>query len=100
LVAVAAQATRQAALSEEINVTIEEQALTLEKSLVQLESMRKKPWLTTAERREVVESTKAQLAAAEATLRLPATPDTAYARRQLILWAEMASGTLRAPEYQ
>jgi len=80
--------------------TIEQQAKDLERALYIMESMRRKPWLTAADRRAVVESTKAKVAAAEQTLRLPATPDTAYARRKLTIWREMAVGTLKAPEYQ
>jgi hypothetical protein len=81
-------------------VTVEEQATNLEKSLHTLEGMKKKPWLTTEDRRATVQAVKAQLAEAERTLRLPATPDTAHARCQLILWTEMANGTLKSSEYQ
>jgi hypothetical protein len=81
-------------------VTIEQQAKTLEQSLHTLEGMKKKPWLTTEDRRAIIESTKAQLAEAERILRLPATPDTAHARRQLTLWHELGGGTLRSAEYQ
>jgi hypothetical protein len=81
-------------------MTIEQQAKTLEQALVTLEGMRQKPWLTTEDRREVVQALKMQLAEAERTLRLPATPDTAHARRQLTLWHELGVGTLLSPEYQ
>jgi hypothetical protein len=43
---------------------------------------------------------KAQLTEAERTLNLPATPDTAQARYRLILWSEMARGTLKHLETQ
>ena len=80
-------------------MTIEEQAQALEKSLITLEAMRKKPWLTTDDRRATVQSVKAQVAAAERTLQFPATSDTAYGRQKLILWTELAHGTLKSAEY-
>jgi hypothetical protein len=80
-------------------MTSEEQAQELERSLNQLESLKKKPWLSAEDRRAVVEDIRQRIRSAEATLNLPTRPDEASGRQKLILWHEMAVGTLRAPEY-
>jgi hypothetical protein len=81
-------------------MTIEEQAKNLERSLHILEGMKKKPWMSADEKRAVAATLKDCIPEAERTLRLPATPDTAQPRRQLILWHELGRGTLKLPEIQ
>jgi hypothetical protein len=81
-------------------VTIQEQAENLERSLHTLERMKSKPWLSAEDRRVVVEDLRPRIRTAEATLNLPARPDEASGRQKLILWHEMAVGTLKSPEYQ
>ena len=81
-------------------MTIEEQAQTLEKSLHILEAMKKKPWMSAEDRRAVVEDIRSRIHTAEATLNLPTRAAEAYGRQKLILWTEMANGTLKSAEYQ
>jgi hypothetical protein len=81
-------------------VTIEEQANSLEQSLHTLESLKKKPWLSAEDKRAVVEDVRHRIRTAEFTLNLPARADEASGRQKLILWAEVATGTLKSPEYQ
>jgi hypothetical protein len=81
-------------------VTVEEQANSSEQSLHTLESLKKKPWLSAEDKRAVVEDVRRRIRTAESTLNLPVRPDEAYARQKLILWAEVATGTLKSPEYQ
>jgi hypothetical protein len=80
-------------------MSLEQQAQQLEQALNALEFSKRKSWTSADERRAMVASLQAQLAEAERTLSLPATPDTSHARGQLIVWAEMAKGTLEHPEY-
>jgi hypothetical protein len=81
-------------------VTLEEQAKNLQASLRQLERTRQQRWTTADDKNAVRATLKARIAEAERTLRLPATPETAHGRRELILWTELAQATLKRPEYQ
>jgi hypothetical protein len=81
-------------------VTVEEQAKELERSLNQLEGMKKKSWMSAEDRRAVVEDLRSRIRTAEATLNLPLRPDEASGRSKLILWHEIAVGTLKSAEYQ
>jgi hypothetical protein len=79
-------------------MTIEEQAQRLEASLHQLERSKRLPWAAADDRQAVLHTMQVELAAAERMLNLPATPQTAHARKQLILWSEMTRGTLNTPD--
>jgi hypothetical protein len=80
-------------------MTLDQQAQSLQDALKRLEFSKRKSWTSAADRRAIVAGLQAQLAEADRTLSLPATPETSHARQQLILWAEMTRGILQQPEY-
>jgi hypothetical protein len=75
-------------------VTIDEQALQLEQSYAKFHRQTSQVWRTEEDRREALNTLKGHLREAERTLRLPETGDTASTRSKLILWVEMAKGTI------
>lgn len=57
--------------------------------------MTTQPWHTEEDRQEALQTLKQQVEAADRTLHLPLTREMAHARSKLMLWAEMARGTLK-----
>jgi hypothetical protein len=76
-------------------MTMEEQPQALEQSYGQFHRIRTQYWRTEEDRHEALETLKHQLISADRTLRLPTTRETAHARSKLILWSELARGTLK-----
>jgi hypothetical protein len=82
-------------------MTIDEQAQHLEHALQQLAFATQRPWNSAEDRREMVRALRRDVAEAEGTLRhSQVTPTAFHAYRRLVLWTEMARGTLEAPEYR
>ena len=75
--------------------TIEQQAQALEASYSQFHRMTTQHWRTDEDRRDALETLKQQAEAVDQILRLPATREMAHARSKLMLWREMAFGTLK-----
>jgi hypothetical protein len=78
--------------------TIQEQAQALEESYSRFHRMTTQHWRTDEDRRDALETLKQQAEAADQILRLPATHETTHARSKLMLWREMAIGTLKEME--
>jgi len=78
-------------------MAIEEHTAGLERSLRRL-SLPRQPWVTAADKAELVQDVKHQVIAADRVLQLPAMPETVSARGKLMAMTELARASVESYE--